>query len=517
MMPAKRNSSLVSLQFLLDGLLEIDSGLLVADLKVDARNIQKDDVFIAVAGSHAHGLTYADQAIKAGAIAIIYDHESGGEFLAKKLKKQHDICLLELPNLSQKISAIAARLYQYPSNELSVIGITGTNGKTSVSHFIAQALNDDDRACGVIGTLGWGQVGELKTTINTTPDAASVQQQLAILLDEGAATIAMEVSSHGLDQGRVNAVDFKGAVFTNLSHDHLDYHQTIEAYGEAKLALFKCPSLEFVVLNRDDEFSNSILKTVSPSVKIYSFSRSKKYIGVENCLLISNERLISTGLSFDLSFNGQTARIHSVLFGAFNIDNIVASIAVLIAMGDEFEVAVNKAGAIKGVEGRMQRINVEGAVPTVLVDYAHTPDALRLALLSLREHCDGMLRLVFGCGGDRDEAKRPLMGAIATELADSVVITNDNPRFESASHIAEQIKAGTQAASDLNVILDRGQAINDTIALAAKSDIILVAGKGHENYQQIQDEKIAFSDIEHVKNALKARLMEQEGGNGCKP
>lgn len=517
MMPAKQNSSLLPLQTVLDGLLEVDSDLRIANLSVDARNIQKDDVFIAVAGSQQHGLMYAEQAIQAGAVAIIYDPEAGGEFLAEKVKKAHSISLFKLANLGEHISIMAARLYQFPSKELSVVGITGTNGKTSVSHFIAQALNVQTNSSAIIGTLGWGQVDDLKKTINTTPDAVSVQRQLATLRDEGIATVAMEVSSHGLDQGRVKAVAFKGAVFTNLTHDHLDYHQTLEAYGDAKLTLFKCPSLSFVVLNRDDAFSERIKNALSSSVKVYSFSRSSCCSTVENCLFISNERLLATGLSFELSFNGCTVQVHSELFGAFNIDNLVASTAVLIAMGDELSVAVAKVEKVKAVEGRMQRVLVEGAEPEVVVDYAHTPDALRLALQSLRQHCKGTLRLVFGCGGNRDEAKRPLMGAIADELADSIVITNDNPRFESAEAIAEQIKASISHVAKLTVTLDRGQAIQQTIASAAKNDIILVAGKGHEEYQQIQNEKIAFSDVAQVKDALNASVLSEEGGHGCKP
>lgn len=516
MMPAKRNLTLVSLQTLLDGLLELESDVFVTGLKIDARTIQDGDVFIAVAGSKEHGLMYADQAVKAGAIAIIYDPSSGGELLARQVKKQSGICLLELADLGRHLSAIASRFYQHPSDQLSVIGITGTNGKTSVSHFIAQALNTYEKSCGLIGTLGWGQLNELKRTMNTTPDAISVQNQLAVLRDEGCNEVAMEVSSHGLDQGRVKDVHFKGAVFTNLSHDHLDYHRTIEAYGEAKLALFKCPSLKFVVLNRDDPFSATIEKALAPSVAVYSFSRDAENPDIENSFYISNEQLVSTGLSFDVSFNKQIVSIHSTLFGAFNVDNIVASLAVLVAMGDEFSVAAKKVGAIQGVSGRMQHIAVAGVKPTVIVDYAHTPDALKLALMSLREHGQGALRLVFGCGGNRDQAKRPLMGAIAAEWADQVVITNDNPRFESARHIAEQIKAGANAANEVEVVLDRAQAIKDTIMRAAEDDIVLIAGKGHEEYQQIGSEKIAFSDIAQVKSALKAKRMLEKGGDACK-
>jgi len=520
MMPAKQNRSLVSLESLLGDMVQMSSDILVANLRLDTRNIEANDVFLAVAGSQTHGMMYADQAIKMGAIAIIYDPAAGGEFLAEKVKKEHNVCLFELPNLQINISTIAARFYQHPTRELSVIGITGTNGKTSVSHFIAQALNSNKNAaeaCGVIGTLGWGSVENLKKTINTTPDAVSVQRQLATLLEDGTNAVAMEVSSHGLDQGRVNAVEFKGAVFTNLSHDHLDYHQTLEAYGEAKLALFKSPSLEFVVLNSDDAFYENILQTLSSTIKVYTFSRLLKHADVKHCLFISNTQLSAMGLLFDLSFNGQKARIQSALFGDFNIDNICATIGVLLAMGHSFDVAISKVKAVRGVLGRMQLVSVKDSEPTVIVDYAHTPEALKLALLSLREHCEGSLRLVFGCGGNRDGAKRPLMGSIAAELADSIVITNDNPRLEPAEGIAEQIAVGAHSAADLTVILDRQQAIRQSIATADAKDIILVAGKGHEDYQQIGHEKIAFNDIAQVEAALKLRSLSDSGEDGCKP
>ncbi|MBQ0721752.1 MAG: UDP-N-acetylmuramoyl-L-alanyl-D-glutamate--2,6-diaminopimelate ligase, partial [Gammaproteobacteria bacterium] len=273
MMPAQKNLSLVSLQYLLQGMKSIKSDVLVAKPSVDARNIELNGVFLAVSGTDSHGLMYADQAIAHGAKAIVYDPSSGGDFLAEKIQKQHDIRLIELDNLSANASEIASRFYNEPSLALSVIGITGTNGKTSISHFIAQALSYDKNDCGVIGTLGWGSIDKLQPIMNTTPDAVSVQYQLATLVNEEADAVAMEVSSHGLEQNRVKAVAFKGAVFTNLSHDHLDYHQTMEAYGQAKLALFKCASLEFVVLNTDDVFSQTIIDVLSPTIKVFSFSR----------------------------------------------------------------------------------------------------------------------------------------------------------------------------------------------------------------------------------------------------
>ncbi len=510
MMPAPQSPSWVSLRYLLDGMVTVNRDIVVAAPTVDARAIEENGLFLALSGAQSHGLVYADQAIRGGVAAIVYEAGDGIDCLVQKVKSQHDICLIELSNLSAHVSEIAARYYQRPSENMPVIGVTGTNGKTSVSHFVAQALSVDGMTCGVIGTLGWGNPNNLIPTVNTTPDAASVQQQLAQLLSEGSRVVAMEVSSHGLDQGRVSAVEFQGAVFTNLSHDHLDYHQTMEAYGDAKLTLFKTPSLEFAVLNKDDAFSQDILNALSADVSVLMFSRFKQQDEVA-CLLISNERLTVNGLSFDVSFNGCSTHVQSALLGKFNVDNLVASMAVLMAMGCAFNEAAVKIQSVTNVAGRMQVLSAGKQAPTVVVDYAHTPDALKLALLSLREHCDGALKIVFGCGGNRDEAKRSLMGSVAVELADEIIITNDNPRFESAEKIVEQIKAGMPDESGVSVVLDRALAIQTSIMQARAGDMILVAGKGHEAYQQVGDEKIAFSDVTHVKKALACRA----GEGGC--
>ncbi|MEO1888714.1 MAG: UDP-N-acetylmuramoyl-L-alanyl-D-glutamate--2,6-diaminopimelate ligase [Cycloclasticus sp.] len=509
-MPAQQNASLVSLQYLLQGMAQLDRDIYVAEPTVDARYIKENGLFLAVSGSQEHGLVYAEQAISAGAAAIVYEACSGIELLVQKVKNQHGICLVEISSLGANVSEIAARFYQRPSSQMPVIGVTGTNGKTSVSHFIAQALSDENAMCGVMGTLGWGHVANLTEAINTTPDGASVQQQLAQLLSEGSSAVAMEVSSHGLDQGRVNAVEFQGAVFTNLSHDHLDYHQTMDAYGEAKLGLFKTSSLTFVVLNQDDEFSQNILQVLAPAVRVLTFSRSGQ-CSESNCLFISNETLTVNGLSFSVRFDGHSVRVQSSLLGRFNVDNLVAAMATLIAMGNTLEEAAANVETVNSVAGRMQVIFTGKANPAVVVDYAHTPDALRLALLSLREHCAGRLKLVFGCGGNRDEAKRSLMGSVAAELADDIIITNDNPRFESAEKIVDQIKSGMPDESAVSVVLDRALAIQTSIMQANAGDMILVAGKGHEAYQQVADKKIVFSDIAEVKKALVCRA----GEGGC--
>lgn len=503
MMPVQQKTGTVSLAYLLDGWVDIQPALWVAKPTVDARQVELDGVFMAVAGAQSHGLEHAEQAIERAAAVIVYDPAAGGDLLALDLKKQSDIPLIALTCLSEKLSEIAARFYAHPSRQLSVIGVTGTNGKTSVSHFIAQALNVDSH-CGVVGTLGWGEVGFLQPTINTTPDAMSVQAQMATLLRQGCSTLAMEVSSHGLDQHRVKAVEFSAAVFTNLSHDHLDYHQTMAAYGDAKLALFKAASLKFVVLNEDDPFSETIAAVLLPRVLRYGFTRHAGRV-TSHTVLIDNQRLSERGVSFDIRYKGKKASVVSPLFGVFNVDNLAATVATLMAMGESLASASEKLQAVSSVAGRMQLLTGSAEQPSVIVDYAHTPDALKLALSSLRQHCKGQLKLLFGCGGDRDQAKRPLMGEIASQMADQLVITNDNPRFESATLIAEQIKAGVQEPANLTIELDRAKAIETLIAHSNADDIILVAGKGHEDYQHIAGKKTPFSDAQQVLRALTLR------------
>mgnify|MGYP002700097704 FL=1 len=500
MMPAQQKKGTVSLGYLLDGWVTIEQDFWVGAPTVDARNIEQDGVFLAVVGAQLHGLEHAMQAVERNASVIIYDPAEGGNLLAARLKKQIDIPLLALTRLSEKLSEFAARFYAYPSRELSVIGITGTNGKTSVSHFIAQALNVSHR-CGVIGTLGWGELNDLQKTINTTPDAISVQAQLATVLSQGCSALAMEVSSHGLDQQRVKAVEFSAAVFTNLSHDHLDYHQTMTAYGEAKLALFKMPSLKFVVLNEDDSFSENIVSVLPPRVEQYGFTRQIGQLKAQT-VVISNQHLSEQGVSFDVKYQGQQAHISSALFGVFNVDNLAATLTTLLAMGDSLDEATIKLKQVSSVAGRMQLLTEHIGQPSVIIDYAHTPEALKLALSSLREHCKGQLKLVFGCGGNRDQAKRPLMGDIASKLADQVIVTNDNPRFENGELIAEQIKAGAKGPASLSIELDRAKAIQQLVASSTSDDIILVAGKGHEDYQQIADQKIPFNDAKQILSAL---------------
>jgi len=511
MMVKLNQQNMPSLQFLFTGITSIEHDLAISMVSVDAREITMGGVFLAVAGSKEHGLKYASQAIANGANVIAYDPAAGGELLARELKNSN-VLLLCVENLALQASEIANRFYDAPSSKQAVIGITGTNGKTSVSHYLAQALSVNGR-CGVIGTLGWGLVDKLTKTINTTPDAVSVQAQLAAMEEQGADAIAMEVSSHGLSQGRVAAVQFKGAAFTNLSHDHLDYHGSMAAYGEAKKVLFTTKGLEFAVLNLDDEFSEKILSSLDEKVAVYGISRLKSAVEKINLLYIQQEQVVATGIQFSLQYGEQQAVIKSSLLGRFNVDNLASTIAVQLGLGLSFESAVANIRNVTAVTGRMQQIKSKSfatKTPTVVVDFAHTPDALALALSNLKESCKGQLIAVFGCGGDRDQSKRAEMGRVAAKFANSIILTADNPRSESAEVIAQQIKSGIDSNAQVTIELDRKKAIELAIKIAEQADTVLIAGKGHEDYQEIASTKYRFSDIACAEKALSdsAQLVE---------
>lgn len=509
MMSTSQQTMSVSLKVLLKGILDISTDLQVSALALDAREVHPGGLFFAVCGSQFHGLKFAEQAVTRGASVIVYDPDAGGQLLAEELRQIHVIPFLSVSNLTDFISEISARFYQHPSRQLTTIGITGTNGKTSVSHLIAQALASESDT-GVIGTLGWGHLDGLEQTINTTPDAVSLQAQLASLVEQKVDVVAMEVSSHGLEQGRVSAVQFESAVFTNLSHEHLDYHGSMAAYGEAKLALFRCPSLKFVVVNMDDAFSEEVLRAVSPQVRVVGFGRSASRVkGVDIFLAISNDQQTANGLSFDLESEHAQESIKSTLIGRFNIDNLVTTLATLLGMGWSLNKAAATVALLKGVPGRMQRIDLLRDVPMVVVDYAHTPDALESTLSSLREQCSGLLTVVFGCGGNRDQQKRPLMGDIAGRLADVVIVTNDNPRDEDAEQIAQHVSNGVKDASKLRIVLDRQEAITRAIESASTDDVVLIAGKGHENEQQVGAKTVYFNDAECVQ-----RVFQKQRGLG---
>jgi len=470
----------------------------VTDIKgiaLDSRKVEKGFAFIAVTGAIEHGLVYASKAIEQGACVIIYDPKGSEDFAVEPL----DCDAFAVEDLSLKLGCIADRFYNSPSKSIEVIGVTGTNGKTSCSQFLAQLIPE----CGVIGTLGWGEQGALNETVNTTPDALDVQQILAGFLVLKKKAVVMEVSSHGMQQGRVNAVNFKGVVFTNLTRDHLDYHGTMAAYLTAKLALFKRPELQFAVVNTDDEHALRFLEVTHQQVKRWAFS-------AKGCQCESAENVIAEeveysldGIQFFVCWRSQKVWVQTKIVGDFNLENILAAITVLLAQGYPLEFAASKVKGLLPVEGRMERFGGD-ARPVVFIDYAHTADALEKVLQGLRKYCSQRLWLVFGCGGNRDKGKRAQMGAVAEKFSDKVIITDDNPRLEDPKQIIRDILMGFNE-NNYEVIQNREQAIQSVIDRAGKQDCIVVAGKGHENYQDIQGLKYTFSDRDVVQQALSER------------
>ncbi|WP_031429949.1 UDP-N-acetylmuramoyl-L-alanyl-D-glutamate--2,6-diaminopimelate ligase [Methylomicrobium agile] len=469
----------------------------IAGLSLDSRTLAPGEAFIALSGANRHGLKYAPQALERGAAVVLYDPAGGGSELAAELKGTP---LMAVENLGRKLGELAARFYGDPSRKMEVIGITGTNGKTSCSQFLSQLLPD----CGVIGTLGWGEWGNLNATLNTTPDALAVQRMLAELLKRGKKSVAMEVSSHGLEQGRVNGVRFLGAVFTNISRDHLDYHGTMEAYAEAKLSLLKQPGLTFAVVNLDDGYSGQMLAAVPAGVEVWGHSRRGKSTAKGESLQAVNVRHEPDGIAFDVCWRTQRVAVRTSLIGDFNIDNCLSVMAAMLAAGEPVGQAARNLQRLVPVQGRMERFGGHRQ-PRVFVDYAHTSDALDKVLSSAREHCRDNLWVVFGCGGNRDKGKRAEMGAIASRWADHVIVTDDNPRDEDGRDIVNDILAGCRKER-VRVVRDRKQAIENAICEADANDWVIIAGKGHEDYQEIAGRRYPFSDAETVQRALEMRV-----------
>ena len=495
------------LKELLEGFVSLpDSSLgaaedvLITGMALDSREVMEGNVFIALAGARQHGLVHVAQALDKGACAVVFE-PSG---CRKMVHQINNVPMIALEGLGLKLGDIAARFYGDPSGFMTVIGITGTNGKTSCSQFLSQMLD----SCGIIGTLGWGGWGKLSKTLNTTPDALETQKILAELLKDKKKIVAMEVSSHGLEQGRVNGVTFKGAVFTNISRDHLDYHVTMDAYLQAKLTLLNKPGLAFAVVNLDDFYSCQIIDAVPEGVVVWGISVQGKTFASCECVSAENILHKINGIEFDVCWRGSRQRLKVPLYGDFNSENVLTVLAVMLAMGMPMPEALKKLQFIKPVTGRMERFGGDGK-PLVFVDYAHTPDALDKVLSSLRKHCSQALWVVFGCGGNRDKGKRPQMGGIAEQWADHVIITDDNPRFENGLDIVNDILAGCSLTKSnsvkVEVIQNREQAIQNVIARAAEKDCIVVAGKGHEYYQEINGVQIAFSDSQVVIDGLKMR------------
>ncbi|OIP18912.1 MAG: UDP-N-acetylmuramoyl-L-alanyl-D-glutamate--2,6-diaminopimelate ligase [Betaproteobacteria bacterium CG2_30_59_46] len=468
----------------------------VRGLVVDSRRLQPGDAFAAYPGERMDGRKFIAQAVAAGANAVLWERE-GFEW-----NDEWEVPNLPVDGLSDKIGAIASQVYGEPSRKLRMIGITGTNGKTSCCHWIAQCLTGLGRKTALVGTLGNGFPGALAPSANTTPDAVSLHGLLRDYLADDAKCVAMEVSSHGLAQGRVNGVHFDIAVLTNLSRDHLDYHGDMASYAAAKAGLFAWPELQYAVLNMDDPFGVELAATLGCSgVQTVGYSLEGRNEGCRFAVLARDLVADAQGIRFKAFTPWGTAPLSSKLLGRFNASNLLASLAVLLVSGIALEDAVRELGKVESVAGRMQRLGGEGK-PLVVVDYAHTPDALEKVLGTLREITGGNNQLicVFGCGGERDRGKRPLMGAVASRLADSVIVTSDNPRGEDARAIIDEIIVGMGA--NYRVIDDRAAAIDAAVRGAQPDDVVLIAGKGHEDYQEIKGVKLPFADVDVVSRIL---------------
>ncbi len=458
---------------------------LVRGLSADSRELAEGDAFIALAGASTHGLQFAAKALAAGVSAILFEQPAPGNASLPPIAVGVD-------GLRQQLGRLADRFYGSPSRALAMTGVTGTNGKTSTVQLIAQALTLRGETVGTIGTLGAGLYGHLVAGERTTPDVVAVHRLLATLREQGAMRVAMEVSSHALEQGRVDEVAFQVAVFTNLTRDHLDYHGTMEAYGAAKAKLFAWPSLRAVVVNLDDAFGPKLLADVAAGVHRFGFSSRGHADAV---LRAESLRLSPEGLGFDLVEAAERFAVNSPLLGRFNIDNLLAVAGSLRALGWPLAEVAAALARLSPVDGRMSRVGGRNGQPLVVVDYAHTPDALEQALSSLREHTPGRLTCVFGCGGDRDRGKRPQMAAIAERGADRVIVTDDNPRSENGDDIVAEIMAGFERPATVQAQRDRAAAIASALKGAGANDIILIAGKGHEAYQEVAGIKTPFDDL----------------------
>jgi len=470
----------------------------VSGLTLDSRAVQTGDVFVAMPGLQVDGRDYIDAALANGAVAVLVE--------AQGFAAANDAVapVIPLDNLQDKLGAIAARFYGEPSHKLDVIGITGTNGKTSCSQFIAEALTEAGQLTGVIGTLGFGLPGQLQSNGFTTPDAIAVQSALAELKTQQVQSVAMEVSSHALEQGRVNQVAFETAIFTNLTRDHLDYHGDMSTYGAAKQRLFLVPGLKQAILNVDDAFGRHLYEQLNNDVTCYRYCLADQGLadeGHEAEVVASNVQLSEQGIEAQLTSPWGDGVLRSHLLGRFNVSNLLAVYTTLCVHGLSHEQALTALGKLAPVAGRMQTLGGNGQ-PLVLVDFAHTPDALASVLRTARELTEDRLWCVFGCGGNRDAGKRPLMGEVAAEFADEVVATSDNPRNEDPDAIIEQILAGISGPVALRVNADREAAIRAAVFNANAGDVVVVAGKGHEDYQEVQGVKQPFSDVQQVEQAL---------------
>ncbi|MCT8608556.1 UDP-N-acetylmuramoyl-L-alanyl-D-glutamate--2,6-diaminopimelate ligase [Glaesserella parasuis] len=477
-------------------------------MTLDSRQVGQSDLFVALKGHQVDGRQFIEKAIEQGASLVLAEADDDVQAVrfAEKFAKNHEnqtACVLEVPNLPKQLSAIAGAFYGNPSEKLTLVGITGTNGKTTTAQLFAQWRNLLGGKSAVMGTIGNGLYGQVQEAVNTTGSAIEIQRNLANFVELGADFCAMEVSSHGLAQYRAEALDFDLAIFTNLSRDHLDYHNTMEEYAQVKFRLFGELSSKQQVINADDEIGREWLVKLPEAVAVSTDSQFQPQ--QTRWIKAKAVQFTLQGATIEFESSWGNGELKSRLIGAFNVSNLLTAFAGLLALGYDLQKLVETAPLLNGVCGRMEcLISKENAEesPMVIVDYAHTPDALEKALDAARLHCEGELWCVFGCGGDRDTGKRPLMARIAEQLADRVIVTDDNPRTEDPDVIFNDIMKGFRKPKAVQSMHIRQYAIEQAIAQAEPKDVILIAGKGHEDYQIIGTKKYYFSDQEWARKFL---------------
>lgn len=488
----------------------------VVDLTLDSRAVKKGYAFIALKGSQDDGQKYINDAIQRGAIVILVEELPEIEISA--------VPIIPVKNLRARLGEIAATFFGHPSKELKMYGVTGTSGKTSCTHYIAQILEGLKIRCGIIGTLGHGLYNQLSEPTLTTPDAISLQRILRQLVSQGAKAVAMEVSSHSIDQGRINGMEFDVGIFTNLSQDHLDYHGNMENYAEVKKRFITQAATKQVIINSDDSYGRRWINELTLRKTVFGYSINKPQPTFEKFGLagFSHEDILSRFIYAEgarLTMQDIQTHVRSPwglgeltlpLVGLFNLSNALAVLGALCANGLPFKEVMQQISSLKPVVGRMQILGGQGK-PWVVVDYAHKPDALEKVLQTLKTLIKGQLICVFGCGGERDQGKRPLMAKVAEHYADQVIVTSDNPRHEDPEKIAKGIMYGFAHPERVKLELDRAQAIQKSIQSALAGDCVLVAGKGAEHYQLIGDKKIHFDDVEQVQKNLEKNAIKERG------
>jgi len=474
---------------LLEGWVDNAADIGLSGISLDNRDIEAGEAFVAVQGQLGHGLDYAASAVAAGAVAVIHD--------GLKPLPELGVPAIMVAGLGNKLGELASRFYAAPSEQMTIAGVTGTNGKTSVAHFLAQSWQRVYGNAGMVGTLGHGPVGQLQRGARTTPDALRLQQVLNNCVKTDIERLAMEVSSHALQQHRCQTVQFDAAIFTNLSRDHLDYHADMADYAAAKRLLFTDYAPSFAIINHDDDYGRKWFGELNGGMQMLSFGLRE---GAE--LSAEVRSMDIDGMTIRINGPWGSEEVHTCLLGEFNASNLLAAAGTLALLGMPWSHVLHQIELMQPVPGRMMRLGGELGQPVVVVDYAHTPDALESALQAVRAHLDGKLVCVFGCGGNRDQGKRSQMGRAAELLADDVFVTSDNPRDESANQIIEDVVAGFEIPNKATIEPDRAAAIQQAIANCEPGDVILVAGKGHETWQEIGGRKVPFSDENTIRAAL---------------